>query len=248
MSIGSPTRSSAPAPAERITFRSAVAELRAHQKPGYGVPAYLRWVNRGLGRTAAALGAVVGMSPSAMTLLSGLVSAAGLAVLVLAPMSWWTSGGAAALLLLGYALDSADGQLARLTGRSSVAGEWLDHVVDAVRLPAVHLAIAVATLRIAAPAWLPAVALAFAALASAWFFAQTLAEKLGVAAPARPTEAPAWLSFVKLPYDTGFLYLLVPLLALPLAFTVAYTALFLFTAGVAVLSMRRKYRALAGGA
>ena len=39
-----------------------------------------------------------------------------------------------ALLVVGYALDAADGQLARLRGGGSVAGEWLDHVVDAVKI------------------------------------------------------------------------------------------------------------------
>ncbi|WBU38830.1 CDP-alcohol phosphatidyltransferase family protein [Homoserinibacter sp. YIM 151385] len=229
----------------RLTRREASARLRAHQKPGYGVPAYLRWVNRALGRELAAAAAVARLTPSAVTVLSGLASAAGLAVILVAPHEWLWSTIAAALLLLGYALDSADGQLARLTGASSVAGEWLDHVVDAIRLPAVHLALAAALLREGEPLWVSGLALAFAALASGWFFAQTLAEKLGAPAPASPQHAPWWVSVVKLPLDTAFLYLLVPLLAVPVLFTAGYAGLFLLTLAAAAASVRRKYRALA---
>ena len=46
----------------------------------------------------------------------------------------------ALLFALGYGLDSADGQVARVTGASSPAGEWLDHVVDSIRVPSVHMA------------------------------------------------------------------------------------------------------------
>ncbi|OAX67752.1 hypothetical protein A5N15_01010 [Rothia kristinae] len=48
---------------------------------------------------------------------------------------------AALLFALGYAMDSADGQVARVTGASSPGGEWLDHVVDSVRVPAIHLTV-----------------------------------------------------------------------------------------------------------
>ncbi len=47
----------------------------------------------------------------------------------------------ALMLLIGYAFDSADGQLSRLTGRSSPAGEWLDHMVDATKVVSMPLAL-----------------------------------------------------------------------------------------------------------
>ena len=49
--------------------------------------------------------------------------------------------GVTVLLLLGYALDSADGQVARLSGRSGPAGEWLDHVTDQARTVSLHMAV-----------------------------------------------------------------------------------------------------------
>ena len=87
--------------------------------------------------------------------------------------------------------------------------------------------------------------MAFSLLSSAWFFAQTLAEKLSPEASDAMPEAPAWVSFAKLPYDVGVLYLIVLTSAWPTVFLGAYVALFVVTAAVAVLSMARKYRALA---
>ncbi|PJJ72440.1 phosphatidylglycerophosphate synthase [Diaminobutyricimonas aerilata] len=228
----------------RPRYRLGRSRLRDAQKSGAGVPAYLRWVNRGLGRQAAAVAYTLGLTPGAVTAASALVSLAAIVVLVTAPLPGTWAVLASVLLLVGYALDSADGQLARLTGTASRAGEWLDHVVDAVRLPLLHAALAWALIRIDAPAWSVAVALAFAVLASSWFFSQTLAEKL--APPERSaSDAPAWVSFVKLPYDTGTLYLLVIALIWLPAFLVLYTALFAGTLVVAAGSLRRKYRMLA---
>ena len=62
---------------ERDREAAAIA-LASAQKPGAGVPAYLRWVNRPLGRRAAAAAYVPGLTPNAVTLLSGVCSLAGL--------------------------------------------------------------------------------------------------------------------------------------------------------------------------
>ena len=51
-----------------------------------------------------------------------------------------------ACLVLGYALDAADGQLARLRGGGSPAGEWLDHMVDAAKISSLHLAVLIGAL------------------------------------------------------------------------------------------------------
>ena len=40
---------------------------------------------------------------------------------------------------LNYILDSSDGQIARLTGKGSSLGEWLDHSLDALRLLLVNI-------------------------------------------------------------------------------------------------------------
>lgn len=228
-------------------YRAALAELSAAQKSGAGVPAYLRWVNRGLGRRAAAAASVLGLSPNMVTVASGIASLVGMLLLVTLPLSAWTAVGAAALLLVGYALDSADGQLARLTGRGSVAGEWLDHVVDAVRLPLVHLSIAICLFRNGQEIWVVMVALSWVVVSSAWFFAQTLAAKLSTSSKddgSAAEDTPVWVSFVKLPYDVGTLYLTIAMLAYPPLFVVIYTVLFAATVGVAAASLRRKYLGL----
>jgi phosphatidylglycerophosphate synthase len=70
-------------------------------------------------------------TPTVVTLLGGAVGTSGAALLGLA-----TDRGdvlvSAALLLLAYTLDCADGQLARATGQTSESGAWLDATVDAV--------------------------------------------------------------------------------------------------------------------
>ena len=237
------TTASAALERSRTGYSAAVGRLAAAQKSGAGVPAYLRWVNRGLGRRAAAAAYVVKLTPNRLTALSAVLSLIALAVIAFVPVSLGWALTAMVLLLAGYALDSADGQLARLTGTGSVAGEWLDHVVDAARLPLFHLAVAVHVFREEGPLWLVGVALLFMLLASVWFFAQTLAEKLSVVAPTAE-NSPPWVSFVKLPWDVGLLYLIVAFIALPPVFSVVYSALFAITALVALLSFRRKYRGL----
>jgi phosphatidylglycerophosphate synthase len=229
--------------AERRSYREALDRLTAAQKSGAGVPAYLRWVNRWLGRRGAALAYVARLHPNHVTAISAACSVAGMLVLAFAGASVVSAISAAVLLLAGYALDSSDGQLARLTATGSTAGEWLDHVIDAIRLPLFHLAVAVYLVRETGSLGLAAAAVAFSILASAWFFAQTLAEKLSPDAPPATADA-AWVSFAKLPYDVGVLYLVVFTSALPSVFLAAYLALFAVTAGVAVLSIARKYRAL----
>ncbi|MFC0682445.1 CDP-alcohol phosphatidyltransferase family protein [Lysobacter korlensis] len=225
------------------SYRDAVRRLSASQKPGAGVPAYLRWVNRGLGRHAAALAHRLGLTPNAVTAISFTASLLGMAVLIGLPAWSPAPAVAAALLLAGYALDSADGQLARLTRSGSLQGEWLDHVIDAIRLPLFHVAVAAALFMRDAPLWSVAAALGFAVLSSAWFFAQTLAEKLGSPEPTHAT-APAWVSFAKLPYDVGVQYLAVLAFGVLPLFLTIYVGILAVTALIAAASLRRKYRAL----
>ena len=222
------------------SYATGMERLRFAQKSGAGDPAYLRWVNRGIGRRAASLAWVFGLSPNVVTAISAVLSLGGLLIVAIIPTSPAMAVTASFLLLGGYALDSADGQLARLTDRGSVAGEWLDHVVDATRLPLFHVAIAMYALRNQAQLWFVAVAVAFALLSSVWFFAQTLAEKLLPFEPPVRT-APLWVSFAKLPWDVGVLYLSVLMLAITPLFSLVYTALFGITAIVAIASLRRKY-------
>ncbi len=232
---------------EPRSYADGLKRLESAQKNAAGVPAYLRWVNRPLGRRLAALAYVAGLTPNQVTLLSSAVSGVGIAVIALVSPSLPVALLASMAMLLGYALDSADGQLARLTGSSGLAGEYLDHVADAVRQPATHLAIATSLYFRGdlTPGWPVVVAILFATVTSIWFFAQILAASLlpSEATP-RGSTAPGWVSFVKIPYDVGFLYLLLLLTPWAWTFAIAYTSLLAFSVGVAGVSTWRKYQAL----
>lgn len=228
-------------------YSAAVTELASRQKSGHGVPAYLRWVNRGLGRRMAAAAYVLRMTPNQVTLFSTIFSFAAIALIAWAPPSITVCIAAVALLLLGYALDSADGQLARLLEVGGPAGEWLDHVVDALRLPAFHMGVAVGLyLRPEAQTWTVGLAAGFALLSSTWFIGQLLAEKLGPSHVEAPGgNAPAWVSFLKQPYDVSSTFFTILFLPWLPAFLAVYGALFVVTFAVACISLWRKHTWLA---
>jgi phosphatidylglycerophosphate synthase len=66
----------------------------------------------------------LGLGPDQVTLLGAGFGALGAGLLFL-PLGWW-SAAAVAALQVGYILDFSDGQVARYTGRSSLAGSYLD--------------------------------------------------------------------------------------------------------------------------
>ena len=226
-------------------FGAALAGLRLAQKPGGGVPAYTRWVNRRLARFAAAAAYTVGLSPNAVTGISAIVSLAGLVLVVALPATPWVGLAVGTLLALGYVLDSADGQVARLGRRGSPAGEWLDHVVDAIRTPAIHLAVAIAmSVAPAGSRVVAGVAIAYALLSSGQFMSQILSEQLsGARAPASDTAGRVQ-SFALLPTDMGTLCVIFLAWGFPTAFAWLYVALFVVNALHAMVSMRRKYARL----
>lgn len=222
------------------------------QKPGVTVPAYMRWVNRRLARLPAAVAYRLGMSPNAVTALSGAVSAVGILVIALSPASVASGVIAACALAAGFVLDSADGQLARLRGTGGPAGEWLDHVVDAARTGALHAAVLVGLWRQdAAPAVL-AIPLLFGVLVSTQFFSQVLAEQLASGrreaadAPIPPrADAGVARSWAMLPTDPGVMCWLFVLWGVPGAFTIGYAIIGAATLVHAAASMPRKCRGLA---
>lgn len=196
------------------TYAEALEGLRSAQKPNYGVPAYSRFVNRPLGRRFAALACVLGLSPSQVTVISALVSATGVVLLAVVDNTWALGIGVAVALALGYALDAADGQLARLTKAGSVAGEWLDHSVDAVKISGLHLAVLIGLFRfadVAHEAWYLA-PIAFELVAVSRFASMLLIDQLRRSAPpgeqTLPTESSLLRSWVALVIDYGVLCLL----------------------------------------
>lgn len=104
------------------TVGTALLELRTAQKSAKGVSLYSRYVNRPVGRYLAAGSHAVGLSPNQVTLVSAVFSFAAVAAVALGEPSPWQGVAVWAGLAVGFAFDSADGQLARLRGGGSAAG------------------------------------------------------------------------------------------------------------------------------
>ncbi|GAB3160493.1 CDP-alcohol phosphatidyltransferase family protein [Myceligenerans halotolerans] len=216
----------------RESFRETLSRLSSAQKgAARGAPAYSRFVNRKIGRVLAAGAYRAGLTPNAVTAVSALFTFTGIGLLVALPPSWGQGTAVTALLVLGYAWDSADGQVARLSGLSSPAGEWLDHVVDAVKVVALPLALGLGFYRydVVPEAWL-LVPLVSAVVSSALFFAMILTEQLrrarGVESRAATGGRVPWLRPVlMLPTDYGVLCWVFVLLGAPIVFFTVYTVI-----------------------
>jgi phosphatidylglycerophosphate synthase len=219
------------------SVRTTLQRLAGAQKGAAGAPAYSRFVNRRLGRLFAALAFHAGFTPNAVTGISAAFSAAGIALLALVPPSVPLGLAVTGCLVVGYALDAADGQLARLRGGGSPAGEWLDHMVDAVKLLSLHSAVLVAWYRFdgveAGPLLL--IPIGYCIADGGLFFAMLLNEALrarhGAPTRAAPSDVPPGLlrSVVSLPTDYGVLALVFLLWGMPTYFPAAYALLFLAT-------------------
>lgn len=204
------TASGAAAEAARMTWGEALRQLGGAQKTAKGVSLYSRFVNRPVGRVLAAGSYAAGLTPNQVTLVSAAFSFTGIAVLALAAPSWWAGVLVWLALALGFAFDSADGQLARLRGGGSPAGEWLDHVVDCAKTTALHTAVLIAFYRrpghfgTGSDGWL-LVPLVFLLASIVTFFGGLLTEQLKrKAAPGSAPPAPSTLRAVALlPVDHG---------------------------------------------
>ena len=172
------------------TYRSTLGRLALAQKPGRGAPPYSRWVNRRVGRWLAAAAYLARLTPNQVTMLSALTTLAALVLVAAVPPSWWLGPLVAFLLLLAYALDAADGQLARLTGGGSKAGEWLDHVVDAAKIGLMHTAVLVSFSAYSGERELGIllVPVGFMVVSFVFFFGMILTEQLKRAAAAEAGE------------------------------------------------------------
>ena len=211
-------------------FSEAMAGLGGAQKSNYGVPAYSRFINRRLGRWFAAVAYSLGLSPSQVTVISATCSGVGIALLALARPTLAIGLLVALFLVLGYALDAADGQLARLTKAGSMSGEWLDHTLDAGKISMLHLAVLIGWYRHGelSETWL-LVPLAFEAIAVVRFSAMVLVDQLrrsvGHVVGADNSGASLTRSFGVLFIDYGLLCLVFVLWGSPLAFAWVYGAL-----------------------
>lgn len=234
------------------SYSSIVGRLSAAQKPAArSAPAYSRFVNRRIGRYLAAWAYRAGLSPNAVTAISAVWTFAAIALLIVLPPSWGQGVAVALCLLVGYAFDSADGQVSRLQGTSSPAGEWLDHMVDALKVSTMPIALAVGFFRfqVMPVAWL-LVPLAFAVVSAVLFFGMILTEQLRRQRGAVPLASgspgrPSWIRAVLvIPMDYGVLCLSFVLLGSVPVFVVVYTVLFAATTVFLLLAAAKWFREL----
>lgn len=220
-----------------MTIRDSIQQLAHAQKSARGVSLYSRLVNRPFGRVLAATSHSLGLSANQVTMVSALVTAAGLAVMIVWPATAWAGVLGALLLVLGFALDSADGQLSRLTGSSSHAGEWLDHVVDAGKMVAVHGAVLVALYRggTVEPVWF-VVPLLFQLVAVVLFAGGTLVPLLRPVSDTPTVETPSTVrALALLPADFGVLCVALALIGWPTTFRWIYLLLLVVNAVILVM-------------
>ena len=235
-------------PAE--TFGQTLARLGGAQKGALGAPAYSRFVNRRMGRFLAAAAYHAGLTPNAVTGISAAFSAAGIALLALVAPSWTTGLVVAGCLVVGYALDSADGQLARLRGGGSPAGEWLDHMVDAVKASGLHLAVLIGLYRFGdldSPAWL-LVPLGYCVVDAVLYFGTMLNDALRaqhgvpIRSQQRGERAGVLRSLLVLPTDYGLLCWVFALLGAPVLFLSVYTLLLVAMTAFLLLASVKWFR------
>jgi phosphatidylglycerophosphate synthase len=230
-------------------YRYARSRLGGAQKSIASTPAYLRFVNRRAGGLLAAAGYALRLTPTQVTLLSSAASFSGIAVLILHHSSVPSGILVSLLLLLGYALDSADGQLARVSGAGSKAGEWLDHVADIAKISSLHSAVAIAVLRyfeLDSLLYL-AVPVIFLVANVTQFFGMMLRDKLAVTDPSEkgPGGSSSLLvAFVLQPLDHGSLALAFVVLGVHTLFLWCYGFLALCTALFSARSLTKAYRRL----
>lgn len=235
--------------ATKEDFAGVVARLAAAQKSrASGAPAYSIYVNRPLGRLLAAAAYLAGLTPNAVTAISAIFTFSAIVIIATAPSAPLIGIVVGLLLMLGYALDSADGQLARLRGGGSPAGEWLDHVVDAAKISSLHLAVLIAWHRlIGLPSELLLfVPIGFAIVASVLFFAMILNDFLRVRDRAetrgvRPAGG-GIRSLLVLPTDYGVLCIAFFFFGAPAVFVPVYGFLFVANAGFALVALPKWFR------
>ncbi|MFD1212063.1 CDP-alcohol phosphatidyltransferase family protein [Arthrobacter sp. GCM10027362] len=188
-----------------------------------------------------------GLTPNQVTLLSGATTGTAVVLVATLPPAAWAGAAIWFLLAVGFMLDSADGQLARLRGGGSRAGEWLDHVLDAGKMAAVHAAVLISWYRFFdLPESMLLVPLAFQLCAVVTFAGGTLTELLkrtaGSADAGRP--ASALRSVLLVPADYGVFCLVFLAYGAPWLFTVLYSAFAAAAGCFAVLLLAKWFKEL----
>ncbi|CAH0229591.1 CDP-alcohol phosphatidyltransferase family protein [Microbacterium foliorum] len=232
-----------------VSFAAAYRQLSAAQKGhARGAPGYSVYVNRRIGRMLAAFAFRVGITPNQATVISALHTFSALALLLILPAAWWTGTLVALLLALGYAWDSADGQIARLRGGGSLAGEWLDHFVDALKIASLHLVVLLALhlhTPLAGTPWL-LIPLAFSVVDVVTFFGMLLNDLLKQKKGVQSTHSRGGGTFLRsmilLPTDFGVLCLVFALWGWTAGFLAVYAVLALINALFLALAAAKWFR------
>ncbi|MCG2620541.1 CDP-alcohol phosphatidyltransferase family protein [Arthrobacter sp. I2-34] len=240
----------------RPGYRETVRALAGAQKAATpGTPAYSVLVNRRAGRLLAAGAYRAGLTPNMVSTISAAFTFSAITLLAAAPAgdsgpAGWTGPVVWAGLAIGYAFDSADGQVARLRGGGSLCGEWLDHVLDSIKASALHLAVLVCAYRtfgLDDPVWL-LVPVAYCLVDAVAFLAMILTEQLrknhflkaGAAIPRRIGSR--LKSLALLPTDYGFLCFVFLFIGAPLVFMGLYTLFFAANLAYLVLACVKWFR------
>jgi phosphatidylglycerophosphate synthase len=239
---------SEPSPGFGARYRSSLAALEQAQKTPRGVSLYSTWVNRPVGRRLASLADVLDLTPNHVTLVSAACSLTAVALLALVDPSRLLGLVVGGLLVLGFALDSADGQLARLHRSGSRSGEYLDHMLDCTLKSTLHAAVLISFYRSGERGLELLIPLGFSTVSVLLFFGGILVSKLRQQSPqpagARPGErvGDVTSSVLLLPADHGVLCLSFLLWGSGELFLAVYALLFAvnaaLTAVFAVVWMR----------
>ncbi|MGB3731834.1 CDP-alcohol phosphatidyltransferase family protein [Microbacterium sp.] len=226
-------------------YRRLASAQKGHAR---GAPGYSVYINRRIGRFLAACAHRWGLTPNHATIISAAHTFAALVILLLVTPSAWGGIVVAVLLVLGYAWDSADGQLARLRGGGSLSGEWLDHFIDAFKLASIHLVVLVALwwhTPFRDTAWL-VVPLVFSVVQVVTFFGMLLNDllkgKVGVRSTHSRGGGTLRRSMLLVPTDYGLLCLIFVLWGWLSVFLVMYTALCLLNGGFLLLAAVKWFR------
>ncbi|TCM44246.1 CDP-alcohol phosphatidyltransferase family protein [Kribbella sp. VKM Ac-2568] len=234
----------------RRSLGDVVAELARAQKSSAGTPAYSRFVNRRIGRYLAAAAFLAGRTPNQVSLASGFCSLIGIVLIALVEPSLPLALVVTALLVLGYALDSADGQLARLRGGGSPLGEWLDHMIDCVKVALLHSAVLISLYRFDALSneLVLLIPLAYLCVSTVMFFGLILIDQLrrrhGGAKPNVRGDSVV-KSLLIAPTDYGILCLVFLAFGRPSLFIVLYAAMLAANLVFLLAAIAKWYREMA---
>ncbi|WP_256793617.1 CDP-alcohol phosphatidyltransferase family protein [Terrabacter sp. Ter38] len=186
------------------------------------------------------------MTPNGVTAISAGFSLTGILLVGALPRSVPLGILVALLLAVGYAFDSADGQLARLRGSGAPSGEWLDHVVDCAKITALHLAVLLGVHRTFGDSAVSLLPMLFLLVANMLFFTFVLTDQLkrnqGGRGATKDEPASTLRSIVVIPTDYGLLCVVFVLWGLPNAFVAVYGLLLLGSLGYLVLGLPKWFR------